>query len=997
MKRFLLTLYVCLLPCGAWAQSVVGSGAIRGRVVDQQGVGMPEAELSLENPALGVTRNLRSSEEGVFEVSGLPPAAGYRLRATHQRFRDWDSKEFEVLAGKESSFDIVLQAEEGAASGSQTAPSRPVENALAPGGLAVSQRQVLMLPYQQRRLDSLVLLSPLTGSSGTQRAPVIRGDATANAYFTDGLLTVNSYSNRGTVPAGPVALDAVQGIEVLAAGAPVEFGHGKGGAVNIVTRSGGSQLHGGLYEYFSNNSLTAVDRYALGNNLFGKRNQFGFNLGGAIPKTKLFFFSNLEVTDGHGQRLNRIINPLITDPAGMVVDSSQCTATAAQCAKATQFIQNQMNVLVPRSEHGFSGLARLDYRRSDRNSFNLSAFATHARGPLGSQNQAVSSDGGLLGGAYSKQDTQYAKFEWVSAPSDSSTNEMRMGVFQDRIATIPSTSTLSTGNLGINLAGSSIGATNVDAGLMRERRYQFVDNLRMSWGAHTFLIGTDITRTRDWIDMRPNAKGTYSYSSLTAFALDLSGSGGKNYDEYTQSLRYSLRRIPTSEMSIYAQDVWRITPNLQITAGLRYSKQFLPMPTVWDASYYQTRSLKSPSYNADPRIGLALKPNETMVLRASFGMFHSLQSGELTDALLLGNGAYQPSVLANPTQTSAPTFPNYFTATKAPTAMGNVMYQSGKPSNPYSRQIQASLEKDLGSGLTMSLGYVGSSGIKLQTAEEINLATTTKKVTYAIHDEDGAKTDTYSTYFWRYRLDTTRAHVYQVSNGGSSWYHALVAQLNRRMSHGLTAHASYTWSHAIDDVGSPSVAGGLPVGSYGNDFRFDQGSSSFDQRHRAVIDWTWQPRVIKSESAAARFLLNGWELSSITTLASALPTTAIAVVQGQQFSGVVSAFPNSITGGGGWSRVPFLPVNSLRAGREYSVNARLSRPLPFTERISGRLTFEAFNVLNTQFDTNVSAIAYTVSNGIFVPVSTAGAGTASRGYVTGSNARNCQVSFRLNF
>ena len=109
--------------------------------------------------------------------------------------------------------------------------------------------------------------------------------------------------SSATVPAGPVALDAVQGIEVLAAGAPVEFGHGKGGAVNIVTRSGGSQLHGGLYEYFSNNSLTAVDRYALGNNLFGKRNQFGFNLGGAIPKTKLFFFSNLEVTDGHGQRL----------------------------------------------------------------------------------------------------------------------------------------------------------------------------------------------------------------------------------------------------------------------------------------------------------------------------------------------------------------------------------------------------------------------------------------------------------------------------------------------------------------------------------------------------------------------------------------------------------------------------------------------------------------------------------------------------------------------
>lgn len=997
MKQILLTLLVCLYSFVMSGQSVVGSGVVRGRVVDQQGVGMPDAELTLENPALSVTRNLHSSDDGIFEISGLPPAAGYRLRATHARFHEWNSKEFEVLAGRESSIEIALQSEEEAKSSSEAPPVHLMESTIAPAGLAVSQRQVLMLPIQQRRVDTLVLLSPLTGTNPASTAPVLRGEKSTNAYFTDGLLTVNSYSNRGTIPAGPGNVDAVQGVEVLAGAAPVEFGHGLGGAVNIVTRSGGNQLHGNLYEYFSNNSLTALDRYSLGNQLFGKRNQPGFNLGGSIPKTKLFYFANLEVLDGHGQQLNRIMNPLITDSAGLQVNAANCTATAAQCAKAVDFIQGQMNVLVPYDQHGFSALARLDYRRSDRNSFNLSVFATHDRGPLGAQSQAVSSDGGLLGGAYSKQDTQYAKFEWVSAPGDSSTNELRLGVFQDRLATIPGVSALSTGKLGINLAGSSIGATNIDPGLMRERRYQLVDNMRLSWGAHTFLIGADITRTRDWIDMRPNAYGTYSYSSLTAFAQDLSAAGGKNYDEFTQSLRYSLRRIPTSEMGLYAQDVWRVTPNLQITAGLRYSKQFLPKAFAWDASYYQTRSIKSPSYNIDPRIGFALKPNETMVLRASFGMFHSMQSGEVTDALLLGNGAYQPSITANATQTAAPTFPNYLTVSKAASGLGNLLFQSGKPSNPYSRQISLSLEKYVGSGFTMSLGYLGSNGLKLQTAEEVNLQETTKKVTYAIHDSDGAKTGTYSTYFWRYRLDTTRAHVYEVTNGGSSWYHAMVAQLNRRMTHGLTFHASYTWAHAIDDVGSPLVMGGLPVGSYGNDFRFDQGSSSTDQRHRAVFDWTWQPRVIKSESMAARYLLNGWELSSITTLASSLPTTPIAVVLGQQFSGVVSAFSNSLTGGGGWQRVPFLPVNDLRAGRQYTVNARLSRPLPFTERITGRLTFEAFNLLNTQFDTDVNPIAYTVTNGVFVPVAGAGAGTASRGYITGSNARNCQVSFRLTF
>lgn len=213
-----------------------------------------------------------------------------------------------------------------------------------------------------------------------------------------------------------------------------------------------------------------------------------------------------------------------------------------------------------------------------------------------------------------------------------------------------------------------------------------------------------------------------------------------------------------------------------------------------------------------------------------------MQSGELLDALFTGNGAYQPSILAYPTQSGSPYFPNSLTARTAPSGTGNLMYESGKPSNPYTRQATLSLEKALGGGFTMNLGYVGSRGLKLRTAEEVNIATTTKKVTYTILDEDGSKSGTYSPYFYRYRLDTTRAHVYEVTNGGSSWYNAMVAELSKKMTHGFTAHISYTWAHAIDDVGSPLVVGGLPVGSSANDFRADQGNSANDQRHRAVID-----------------------------------------------------------------------------------------------------------------------------------------------------------------
>ena len=114
------------------------------------------------------------------------------------------------------------------------------------------------------------------------------------------------------------------------------------------------------------------------------------------------------------------------------------------------------------------------------------------------------------------------------------------------------------------------------------------------------------------------------------------------------------------------------------------------------------------------------------------------------------------------------------------------------------------------------------------------------------------------------------------------------------------------------------------------------------------------------------------------------------------FPGVQLAY-GTLNGSGGWSRVPFFPVSSLDIDRTYRVDARLTRNLPFSERVKGSLMFEAFNAFNTQYNTGVNTQAYTVSGNVLRPVNGLGLGNQSQGFPDGTNARRAQVSARFVF
>jgi len=105
----------------------------------------------------------------------------------------------------------------------------------------------------------------------------------------------------------------------------------------------------------------------------------------------------------------------------------------------------------------------------------------------------------------------------------------------------------------------------------------------------------------------------------------------------------------------------------------------------------------------------------------------------------------------------------------------------------------------------------------------------------------------------------------------------------------------------------------------------------------------------------------------------------------------------------------FVPLDSLCTDPQRGLDARLSRCLPFTERIRGVISFEAFNLFNLQRITGLNTLTYTAVavppaglangpySGVLKPVMGGGAGNASSAFPDGTAARRCQFAFRVVF
>jgi hypothetical protein len=991
------SLYLLLLAGSAavYAQSVIGFGGVTGTIRDPYGEGLPDVTVTIHNEGLSVDRIVNSTDDGIFDAPALPPGPGYTIKLTRKGFVNWQSNTFEVLLGQTLTFEIGMQMQSSTAHIASQAP-RPVDEAKTGASSLVTTRQVENLPTSARRADELVLLAPAVTADPATGEAVFRAEAFPKVTFLDGLDDTNRFYASGipqTVTS--VAQDAVGSLEIIEAAPPAEFGKTLGGMVNTVTKGGAQGWHGSAYGYFDDHQLNASDRYADGFKTDDRGHQLGGEAGGSLGSS-FFLFANFQSDKEAAQGLNRIDNPLLA--------ASNCKATTVQCLSVDNVINAQSNIVVPWSLSGMTGLVRMDLRPNESNNFSLEANALHRDSVNGANIAAEAPNGGLLGynGNYSDEN-RFAKLSYTRTIGDNASNDARIGWFRDRFSELSDPKLLPPTNptVALDVAGTQLGANPSFPAVLSEQRYQLVDNFSITKGKHSVKLGGEAGRNQDYLYQQQNTYGAFVYPSLTAFALDYAAnlSQSKNYSSYDQTFGNLATDLRTMFFAGYLQDTWKALRRLTVVAGVRYEKLRIPQPSTPNTSFYQTSTIPAPVDDFAPRLGLSYLLTNRTVIRAGAGQYYQQYPGQLLDTLWGSNG-YQTSITMNPNETGALVFPRRFlTSTSLPSGSVDVVYANSKLRSPYTEQATVEVERSLFAGLTLTASYLEVRGLKLWTATDLSLPATSTEETYTVEDANGNVTGTYQIPIWLAKNNNAGGRQYQINNEGQSEYRAAVAELRKSFSHGFSAQASYTWSRATDDVSGPPVLGLIPATVTPGDFVDDRGRSNFDQRQRGVVNWSWQPTLAKSHSQVARYLVNGWQLSTITTVASSLPETPLLLTVGQQFANlkVTMAYTNSINGSGGWSRAPFEPINSLSLGPRYTVNARLSRTLPFTQRLKGILMIEAFNAFDTQFNTAVNMIAYTATASVIRPVAGAGEPIQSWGLPFGSNARHFQISFQIVF
>jgi len=339
----------------------------------------------------------------------------------------------------------------------------------------------------------------------------------------------------------------------------------------------------------------------------------------------------------------------------------------------------------------------------------------------------------------------------------------------------------------------------------------------------------------------------------------------------------------------YIQDEWKARPELTVNVGLRY--EFVSNPTT---NVHPLMTLINPPFgkfqsvpsvfasnhslkNFDPRIGLAFDPfkDHKTAIRAGFGIFY-----DPIRARSYASGYYfnPPYALAF---VPLPQFPNPFPGALPPPAqLVGVDYNTVK--TPHQIQWNFNIQRQLFESTTLTVAYVGSRGVDLYAARDINPVLPNAAGLFGV-----PRGTTTTGIVGNARLNPAGAALSSEAPVGDSSYESLQAGLNRRFSHGVQFQISYTWSKCLDNAsGTYGLEGGIPWSNPLNG-SYDRGRCLFDRPQ------VFRPGGVYTLPFKQNRLVSGWQMNGGLVVQSGSPWNAIIGFD-QSGSAVANQRPNVV-------------------------------------------------------------------------------------------------------
>jgi hypothetical protein len=328
---------------------------LAGDVLDAQGNPVVGAAVKITDTERGNSHLALTDKNGHYLLANLE-IAPFRLDVAKVGFRPLVQKAIVLHVGDNRRIDVHMVAGSGGDPVEVVLGANLIQTEQTAVSQIISRKSILELPLNGRQPTQLEVISgasvvapnssQIGGSKNYPSSTTIAiagGQPSGTNYLLDGGSNIDTFSNINLPLPFP---DALQEFGVATSSLPARNGYLSGGLVTIVTKSGGDDFHGNLFEFVRNGIFNAQNRFSTIPDAL-KRNQFGGTLGGPVLRDRVFFFGGYQATrlvSQPGDSLAYV--PTALELAGnfSVAESAACQASGKAHAPLAGFAGNQIPV-----------------------------------------------------------------------------------------------------------------------------------------------------------------------------------------------------------------------------------------------------------------------------------------------------------------------------------------------------------------------------------------------------------------------------------------------------------------------------------------------------------------------------------------------------------------------------------------------------------------------------------------------------------------------------
>ena len=884
---------------------------------------------------------------------------------------------------------------------------------------------------------------------------VANGQRTSQNNFEIDGVSVNSLTWGGAAVVTPNQ-ESVKSVRVASSDYSAEAGRNSGAQIQVVSQNGTNRFHGSGFFKYNDPAFNAFNKFGGPNGAPPVRveqflRQFGGGVGGPVVKNKLFFFfsyeglrqgntnftTNYVETPRYRQQVisarpgsiiaqvlsNTGIAPRVASfipvacPAGFAAGTCQQVAGGLDLGSLTGARGKYVDLGGNPTGGGLDGLpdiafaqialpgrttgnqynGRLDFNPTSADSFAVSTY-------ISTLNQ-LSADG--AGGSRPIGDIPFKPINTAATATYNRTlsptllNEARFNFTRFSDDGLADAANVNFGIPRLEVEGLALpdrirfGAPQSETtpSKLAQNQFEFRDSLTKVAGNHAFKFGAELRREQDNNSLVGGARPLYSFQGLFNLANDTPIFEQINADPSTGAPADAQRYFRTHTYGLYAQDQWKVRPNLTLTLGLRWeyyspiaetrnrlSNLVYAAPATLLGARVETvgELFHRDRKNFAPRFGFAYNPHgwNKLVVRGGFGIYYQRV----------------PDVLFANTRGNPPFFARFGLCcgnVGAPFANGQILYALGSSNSIYSYPVNPAL----------AIGIDSATGAVLNRTVEVWGAQQNFPAAYAY------------VYSWNFDYSlpghmvatagyqgSTDHHLIRIVNQNflypnnpafgpvyfpqpdvNSNYNALNLSLTRSFSAGLGLQANYRWSKSIDQL-SNEGPGASTNQTFPQDQSTERGPSDFDATHSFTLAGQYELPWYKNKHGLAAALLGGFQISPILTYHTGFPytvkigqsvdtpggpslgpvrptlfkgnavydTSNDAFIHGTNWPGGGAAYFNIASGG-----PPGIGRNSFRGSRYFATDLSVAKQFKLPSRLklveAGVIDLRAnlYNVFNT--------------------------------------------------